>query len=87
MNDIKKNLPTISAILFFLAAGLAFYWGWSNSLASTDLSSSSDDYTVVSIGEDVTKVKTILEGRQNIVGMPLSAPTDGVGRTNPFAGL
>ncbi|MEI8143189.1 MAG: hypothetical protein WCG48_01035 [Candidatus Berkelbacteria bacterium] len=87
MNDIKKQTPLIITLVFVAVVAIGFFWSWSNAIAVSEVTPASDDYATIDINSYKTQVDKIMTGRQNLVGMPLAAPTEGVGRTNPFTGL
>lgn len=81
----KTSMGLIAALIFALGTAGGFYWLWTTSQtqASTTIASSTD-YTVVEIESVKKEATTILAGLENKASIPISTPTQKMGRTNPF---
>jgi len=82
MTDKTNKIGSIMSILFVLLVTLGFgaLWYSSKNTARSDTSS-----TTVDVVQTEALAEKILADRDNLAGMPVSAPIgDSVGKTNPF---
>jgi hypothetical protein len=85
--DLKtQNLALLISFLFFLGTGGAFFWLWKTSQpAAGSVSTVDEQYITVEIGSVKKEAEDLLKSKDNLVQMPLVAPTEKVGRDNPFS--
>ncbi|MCX6808569.1 MAG: hypothetical protein NTW50_02790 [Candidatus Berkelbacteria bacterium] len=87
MEKLKNSGALIGSIIFLVFATAGFIYLWRVSLAQDNIVAPIN--TVIIRANGISSLKTeaakILEYRNNLSGMPVTAPAAGqIGRTNPF---
>lgn len=82
-----KAMMTIG-LLVFLATAAALVWLWFGfPRPDQQQYQSKENLAPVDVSGAETKAKPLLDGLKNNSGIPIPAPTDKMGRADPFASL
>ena len=85
---LSDKAMMIIAAMIFLATVIAFVWLWFGyQRPDQQQFQSGSNLTPVDVSGVDSKGKTLLDGLKNNSGIPISAPTGKMGRTDPFASL
>jgi hypothetical protein len=85
--DLKRqNLALIVSLLLLGLVGGGYFFLWRSAQPSLDSNVVLEDkYNVVEIGSVKKQAQELLQTKANLIQMPIKAPTEKVGRDNPFA--
>ncbi len=84
----QQNLALTASLLLLIVVCAGFFLLWKSSQpSSSDTIVLDEKYNTVEIGSVKQNAQELIKSKSNLVQMPISAPTENVGRENPFAGI
>lgn len=88
-NHMKQsNLALLASIIFLALVAGGVFWLWQQSKPIDDSSVVlGEQFSTVEITSVKERALELTQSKGNLSQMPIKAPTDLVGRVNPFAGI
>lgn len=84
----QQNLALTAGLIFLGIVCAGFFWLWKSSQPSGgDDVVLEEKYNTVEIASVKQKAQELIKSKANLVQMPIKAPTEKVGRVNPFEGI
>jgi len=84
----QRSLAVSVSFAFLLLVVVGYFWLWriSQPSSSSDVVLE-DKYSTVEISSVKQQAQELIQSKGNLVEMPISAPTENVGKADPFAGI
>jgi hypothetical protein len=84
----QQNLAMTASVILLVVVCASFFFLWKSSQpSSSDEVVLEDKYNIVEIASVKQKAEDLIRSKGNLVQMPIKAPTEKIGRVNPFLGI